>query len=141
MFRRTLVPAAATLLAVAYLLAIGPSAAAQQDLNCDDFATQEEAQAVYNQDPSDPHGLDADDDGIACEELASGGTGAGGTDDGGTAAGAADDTDSGPAATGGVATGAGGMAATDSGSSSWGWLAAAGAAAVGVGAFRRRRTR
>ena len=37
------------------------------DLDCADFATQAEAQAVYNQDPSDPHGLDADNDGIACE--------------------------------------------------------------------------
>lgn len=44
------------------------------DLDCADFATQEEAQAVYNQDPSDPNGLDADFDGIACEEsLPSGG--------------------------------------------------------------------
>jgi len=46
-----------------------------QDLNCSDFATQEEAQAVYNQDPSDPNDLDRDDDGIACESLASGGMG------------------------------------------------------------------
>lgn len=37
------------------------------DLDCIDFATQAEAQAVYNQDPSDPNGLDADNDGIACE--------------------------------------------------------------------------
>lgn len=37
------------------------------DLNCDDFATQEEAQAELEKDPSDPHGLDADNDGIACE--------------------------------------------------------------------------
>ena len=42
--------------------------AAAEDLDCADFATQEEAQAVYNQDPSDPNGLDADNDGIACEE-------------------------------------------------------------------------
>lgn len=43
-----------------------------QDLDCSDFATQEEAQAVLDQDPSDPHGLDADGDGIACESLPSG---------------------------------------------------------------------
>jgi micrococcal nuclease len=42
------------------------------DLNCGDFATQEEAQAVLDQDPSDPNGLDADGDGIACD----GGSGA-----------------------------------------------------------------
>ena len=35
--------------------------------NCDDFATQADAQAVLDADPSDPNNLDADDDGIACE--------------------------------------------------------------------------
>jgi excalibur calcium-binding domain-containing protein len=42
---------------------------AQTDLDCADFATQQQAQGVYDQDPSDPNGLDADNDGIACEEL------------------------------------------------------------------------
>ncbi len=37
------------------------------DLDCIDFATQAEAQATYDADPSDPNGLDADGDGIACE--------------------------------------------------------------------------
>lgn len=49
--------------------------------DCSDFDTQEEAQAVYDQDTSDPYGLDEDDpqpdDGIACEALPSS------TDDGG----------------------------------------------------------
>ena len=49
-----------------------PSAFAQ-DLDCSNFITQEEAQAVYDADPSDPSGLDADSDGIACEELGDGG--------------------------------------------------------------------
>lgn len=40
--------------------------------NCDDFASQEAAQEFLDLDPSDPEGLDSDDDGIACEELASG---------------------------------------------------------------------
>ena len=44
----------------------------QDDLDCADFATQEEAQAVYDEDTSDPNGLDADNDGIACEENAAG---------------------------------------------------------------------
>jgi hypothetical protein len=48
-------------------------AAAQDIFNCSSFATQEEAQAELNRDPSDPHGLDGDNDGIACEELPSGG--------------------------------------------------------------------
>ena len=42
------------------------------DLNCDDFATQAEAQAVLAADPSDPNNLDADNDGQACESLPSG---------------------------------------------------------------------
>jgi Excalibur calcium-binding domain len=47
------------------------------DLDCADFANQEDAQAVLERDPSDPNGLDADNDGIACEELAGGGGGGG----------------------------------------------------------------
>lgn len=49
-------------------------AAAQDTLNCDDFATQEEAQAEHDSNPSDPLVLDGNDnDGIACETLPSGG--------------------------------------------------------------------
>jgi hypothetical protein len=40
------------------------------DLDCADFANQEEAQTVLERDPGDPNRLDADNDGIACEELA-----------------------------------------------------------------------
>jgi len=47
------------------------------ELDCADFGTREEAQAEYDKDTSDPNGLDADNDGIACEEL----TGAGGGGD------------------------------------------------------------
>ena len=42
-----------------------------------DFQFQEDAQAEFNRDPSDPSGLDEDagpDDGIACENLPSRGT-------------------------------------------------------------------
>src|SRR5215218_1990438 len=50
-----------------------PAVAQTGDLDClTDFTYQEEAQAVYDQDPSDPNRLDEDpgpDDGIACEEL------------------------------------------------------------------------
>ncbi|HWO15234.1 MAG TPA: excalibur calcium-binding domain-containing protein, partial [Solirubrobacterales bacterium] len=46
------------------------------DLDCSDFSTQEEAQGYLV--PGDPHGLDADNDGIACESLPSGGSGGGG---------------------------------------------------------------
>jgi Excalibur calcium-binding domain len=41
----------------------------QADLDCGAFSYQEEAQAIFGQDPSDPNGLDADNDGIACESL------------------------------------------------------------------------
>ncbi|MET9436569.1 excalibur calcium-binding protein [Streptomyces sp. NPDC006551] len=47
-------------------------AAHAQDLDCRDFAFQEDAQAEFNRDPSDPHRLDEDqgqDDQIACEVL------------------------------------------------------------------------
>ena len=49
---------------------------ARADLyDCSDFDTQEEAQAIFDQNPNDPYGLDEDDpspdDGIACEALPS----------------------------------------------------------------------
>ena len=53
--------------------------ASAADLNCSDFATQAEAQAVLTADPTDPNNLDSDDDGIACESLASGGAAEDGT--------------------------------------------------------------
>ncbi len=43
------------------------------DCNCSDFATQQEGQAVLNAFPNDPHRLDGDSDGIACESLPIGG--------------------------------------------------------------------
>ncbi len=83
--------AAAAVLAAAMCFPLAGVAAAQ-DLDCADFQTQAEAQAVYNQNPSDPHNLDGDNDGKACEgnplgsaEHPDGGmeTGAGGTAEGG----------------------------------------------------------
>lgn len=41
---------------------------AQDDLNCADFGTQQEAQQTLFQDPTDPNNLDADNDGEACED-------------------------------------------------------------------------
>jgi excalibur calcium-binding domain-containing protein len=52
------------------------------DLDCADFATQQEAQAELERDPSDPNNLDADGDGVACETYPYG-TGDGGADGGG----------------------------------------------------------
>lgn len=59
------------------LLMLAPAAIAQ-DLDCtpgQPFQFQEDAQDVFNQDPSDPNGLDGNDnDGLACESLPSRGT-------------------------------------------------------------------
>jgi Excalibur calcium-binding domain len=44
-----------------------PAPNSSEDLDCSDFSSQAEAQAVYGEDPSDPHGLDADGNGVACE--------------------------------------------------------------------------
>ena len=39
------------------------------DYDCSDFETQNQAQAVLEKTPGDPHRLDGDSDGIACESL------------------------------------------------------------------------
>jgi micrococcal nuclease len=53
-----------------------PAAAAPptfRDRDCSDFDSRAEAQEVLNDDPSDPNGLDADNDGLACETSSFGG--------------------------------------------------------------------
>ncbi|SES00516.1 hypothetical protein SAMN04487983_102756 [Streptomyces sp. yr375] len=61
--------------AVTVILTVGPIAGlahARSDLDCSDFAFQEDAQAELVRDPGDPNRLDEDqgaDDGIACEAL------------------------------------------------------------------------
>ncbi|MFI9343616.1 excalibur calcium-binding protein [Streptomyces sp. NPDC052773] len=64
--------AAGIVLAIVATVPLAGPAHAQDDLDCRHFAYQEDAQDVYNADPSDPHGLDEDqgaNDGIACEVL------------------------------------------------------------------------
>lgn len=61
-------------LLVVGLLAFGPSAtyAVSNDKNCSDFGTWEEAQRFYEENggpAQDPHDLDRDSDGIACDNL------------------------------------------------------------------------
>ncbi len=68
----TIVRLTHVLIALVAAFVFTPAVFAQQDLDCADFATQQAAQAVYNQDRSDPNGLDRDDDGIACETLPNG---------------------------------------------------------------------
>jgi hypothetical protein len=76
------------LLVLTFAIALGlvtraPSASAhRRDYDCSDFANQAEAEEYLL--PGDPYGLDADSDGIACEDLpcpcaySSGGGGGGG---------------------------------------------------------------
>ena len=63
--RKLLLLAALCALAV---LAFAPIVQAQDDTNCEDYATQAAAQAALDADPSDPNNLDGDDDGQACED-------------------------------------------------------------------------
>jgi len=71
-------------LALAAVVAMQSPDSASADFDCADFSNQEEAQEYLL--PGDPYGLDADNDGIACEDLPSGGGGGdgGGGDGGGT---------------------------------------------------------
>ena len=57
-------------IAFALLVALTSTAFAQRDMNCSDFSSWREAQDFYEANgPGDPHGLDRDNDGIACESL------------------------------------------------------------------------
>lgn len=64
-----------TLSSLLVMLVFAPAVFAQNALNCSDFDSREEAQQVYDQDPSDPNMLDEDGDGEACESLSSEGPG------------------------------------------------------------------
>lgn len=70
---RRRIGAIGTLFAIAAIVPPADPAHARQDLDCRDFSFQEDAQAVFDANPSDPNRLDEDqgpDDGIACEALA-----------------------------------------------------------------------
>jgi hypothetical protein len=56
-----------TLILAFALVSMTPAGAQPGDFDCVDFATQGDAQAVYDRDRSDPFGLDPDRDGAACE--------------------------------------------------------------------------
>jgi hypothetical protein len=48
----------------------GQAVAQGADRDCSDFTNQREAQSFFDAaGPGDPHRLDADDDGVACEPL------------------------------------------------------------------------
>jgi endonuclease YncB( thermonuclease family) len=51
----------------------GPGETSVEDRDCSDFSTQPEAQRFYERhNPGDPHGLDGNSDGEACESLPGG---------------------------------------------------------------------
>ena len=82
-----LATAAMAMLVVAHA-AFAQSPAEGDLYDCEDFTYQEDAQAVYDQDPSDPYGLDGPigdsftgEPGVACEELPSSGEDTDGGDD------------------------------------------------------------
>src|SRR5687768_5342098 len=58
----------AVLVATVALLPIW-AVAAQDEIDCSDFASLPEAQTALDADPADPNELDSDGDGIACESL------------------------------------------------------------------------
>ena len=49
-----------------------PPMPADGDYNCADFVTRAQAKIVLERDPSDPHYLDGDGDGVPCEDLPAG---------------------------------------------------------------------
>ena len=58
----------AVLASALLLLSFTGSSMAQADRDCSDFRSQREAQEFYERNgPGDPHRLDRDKDGIACE--------------------------------------------------------------------------
>lgn len=114
------VAAAGGVAAGVIVLSAGPASAI--DLDCGDFPSQEAAQQVYDQNTDDPNDLDADDDGQACEDH--------------------DYATSGQVATmpvGGVATGDGSTADSDTGLLPF-VVGGASLAAAGGAAIAARRT-
>ncbi|GAA1245299.1 hypothetical protein GCM10009609_05890 [Pseudonocardia aurantiaca] len=69
----TRIAAVAAALSAAIVVAMAGTAIAFEDVGCSDFAYQEDAQKLLDQDKSDPHGLDGGPDGpadgVACESL------------------------------------------------------------------------
>ena len=66
--RRTTTAAAGVLVTAVLSLGFAGTANAATDRDCPDFASQAAAQAAFDAVPGDPERLDADDDGLACED-------------------------------------------------------------------------
>jgi hypothetical protein len=74
--RKSHVLTAVLALSGAGVLVASPAGATPDTFNCEDFTSQAQAQAKYDADPSDPHGLDGPvgagfdgKEGVACEAL------------------------------------------------------------------------
>jgi hypothetical protein len=120
------------------VVAAGPASAF--DLNCEDFASQAEAQEVYDANPDDPNDLDADDDGQACEEFTYGADpSATPTTAPATTPTAAPTAGVSTTPAGGVATGDGSTAGTDPGTLPF-LVGGLGLVAAGGAAFAARRS-
>ena len=60
----------AVILFVGFAAIAGAASAQGGDMDCSDFSSQAEAQAFFERaGPGDPHRLDRDNDGVACETL------------------------------------------------------------------------
>jgi hypothetical protein len=119
-------------------VSMGGPALAADDLNCDDFSSQVQAQATFDADPSDPNNLDEDDDGQACEDFNYGSTAGTGTGTGiGTGGGGNGQVATPPA--GGVATGDGSSAGSDTHALPF-VVGGLGLVAAGGAAFAARRS-
>ncbi len=69
MFRSFRAAFCAILAVIALLLVAVSAAGAQGNLDCNDFNSRADAQANLDANPSDPNGLDRNDDGQACENF------------------------------------------------------------------------
>src|SRR3954469_6238138 len=67
--RRRTTAAAGALITAALSLGLSGTAHAAVDRDCPDFASQAEAQAAFDAVPGDPERLDANHNGIACENY------------------------------------------------------------------------
>jgi hypothetical protein len=136
------VTVAAAVLACSASLPLAGASLAQADHGCRDFASQEEAQSALQ--PSDPERLDADNDGIACENLSAGGSSQPNGQPGGASSGASGaQQDSATPPSGGVEAGDGGTD-RDVANPTLPWILIVGGAVlagVGLGVAARRSSR
>ncbi|MEE1941990.1 excalibur calcium-binding protein [Streptomyces sp. TRM 70361] len=128
--------AAACALAALTLPPMAGTAWSQPDLDCADFESREAAQRVLDGQDGDPYGLDADDDGRACEALPSEGGDRGEIGDALTP----EDRDGGAGTPGGSVDAGGGGTAPGDIAPALSVAAALGLAAGGAVLVRRRRT-